>query len=274
LKAQARAEAWFASGMSSGGALCSLSVRSGLDSYLDSAGVACRQRSVDVALTIPDMWRVIEQQRARGGAGRRRRAHARAADGSLKRAASPKTKILLLAHIVRHAHPARAVRGSGEGARVALAQDCAQAFTGADYKGDPLADVSMFSFGPIKTAAALAGGVLCVRDPSIWPRCASASWRKPVQERGAFAQRTFKYAALKALTNPLMIGLRQGLRASRARTPRPRDPGLRAGFANWRTRILARIEGSRTHNTPPARAAAVLIGPKLNIETSANGSPL
>jgi len=36
LKAQARAELGFASGMSSGGALCSLSVRSGLDSYLDS----------------------------------------------------------------------------------------------------------------------------------------------------------------------------------------------------------------------------------------------
>jgi dTDP-4-amino-4,6-dideoxygalactose transaminase len=203
-RAQARAEAWFASGMSSGGALCSLSVRSGLDSYLASLALPAGSEVLMSALTIPDMWRVIEHHGlvpvpvdvdARTLAPRIE---------SVKRAASAKTKILLVAHLFGTRIPLEPYAQVARERGCLLLEDCAQAFTGPEYKGDPLADVSMFSFGPIKTAAALAGGVLCVRDADVLSKMRVRQLAQPVQERGAFAQRILKYAGLKALTSPML----------------------------------------------------------------------
>jgi perosamine synthetase len=203
-KAQQRAEAWFASGMSSGGALCSLSVRSGLDSYLEVLALPKGSEVLMSALTIPDMWKVVEQHGlvpvpvdvdARTLAPRLE---------SLQRAASPRTRILLVAHLFGTRVPLEPLSAIARERGWLLLEDCAQSFTGADSKGDPLADVSMFSFGPIKTAAALAGGVLCVRDAAILDQMRVRQLAQPVQGRGAFAQRILKYAALKALTIPIL----------------------------------------------------------------------
>jgi perosamine synthetase len=46
-------------------------------------------------------------------------------------------------------------------------EDCAEAFHGREYTGSGGADVSMFGFGFIKTATALGGAVLTIRDPSL-----------------------------------------------------------------------------------------------------------
>jgi dTDP-4-amino-4,6-dideoxygalactose transaminase len=205
--AQARAEAWFASGMPSGaggGALCSLSVRSGLDSYLAVLALPKGSEVLMSALTIPDMWKVVEQHGlvpvpvdldVRTLAPRLE---------CVERAASAKTRVLLIAHLFGTRIPLEPYAAIARERGWLLLEDCAQAFTGPDFKGSPLADVSMFSFGPIKTAAALAGGVLCVRDPDVLAKMRVRQWAQPVQGRLAFAQRIAKYAGLKALTNPLL----------------------------------------------------------------------
>lgn len=204
LKAQERAEAWFASGRSSGGALCSLSVRSGLDSYLDALALPEGSEVLMSALTIPDMWKVVLQHGlvpvpvdldVRTLAPRM---------DSLKRAASAKTRALLIAHLFGTRIPLEPYAEIACERGWLLLEDCAQAFTGPDFKGSPLADASMFSFGPIKTAAALAGGVFCVRDAEILAEMRVRQWAQPVQGRAAFAQRIARYAGLKALTNPLL----------------------------------------------------------------------
>lgn len=46
-----------------------------------------------------------------------------------------------------------------------LIEDAAQAFAGDFHRGDPAADVSLFSFGLIKRATALGGAIAVVRDP-------------------------------------------------------------------------------------------------------------
>jgi dTDP-4-amino-4,6-dideoxygalactose transaminase len=81
-----------------------------------------------------------------------------------------------------------------------LFEDCAQSFTGDQVRGDPLADVSMFSFGPIKTATALSGGVLVVRDRPILEKMRELQSAQPLQPRGAYAKRLLKYSGLVALT--------------------------------------------------------------------------
>jgi dTDP-4-amino-4,6-dideoxygalactose transaminase len=85
-----------------------------------------------------------------------------------------------------------------------LVEDCAQAFSGDFHLGDPAADFSLFSFGPIKRFTALGGGILVGKNQfdldqiahiiSTWPRKADA-W---------FFKRTMKFLALKLASTPLI----------------------------------------------------------------------
>jgi dTDP-4-amino-4,6-dideoxygalactose transaminase len=88
-----------------------------------------------------------------------------------------------------------------------LLEDSAQAFTGPEYKGDTRADVTMFSFGPIKTAAALAGGVLVVRDAAMVARLHEEQARYPLQSSSGYFWRLWKYSFLKGLTLPIPYAL-------------------------------------------------------------------
>lgn len=198
-----RVEEWFAPPGSRGGALCTLSVRTGFDLYLRELALPAGSEILVSALTIPDMWKIVEHH---GLVPVPVDIDGKSLAPSLelcRRAATPRTRALLIAHLfgTRIALEPYAALCREKG--WLLLEDCAQAFTGPDYRGDPLADVSMFSFGPIKTAAALAGGVLRVQDARIVEAMRATESTYPSQERGAFAQRLCKYAGLKALSYPL-----------------------------------------------------------------------
>jgi dTDP-4-amino-4,6-dideoxygalactose transaminase len=196
-------ERWFSS---SGDALCTLSIRSGFELYLEQLALPRGSEVLVSALTIPDMWRVIEHHGlvpvpvdvdARTLAPKL---------DSLERAASGKTRALLVAHLFGTRLDMQPYADLCQARGWLLLEDCAQAFTGPEYKGSPLADVAMFSFGPIKTAAALAGGVLIVRDRVLLQAMRAVHDTWPVQPNGAYARRILKYAGLKAVTSPLLYG--------------------------------------------------------------------
>ena len=88
-----------------------------------------------------------------------------------------------------------------------LFEDCAQAFEGRRYLGHEQADVSMFSFGPIKTATALGGGVLRVRDALLLERMRQVEAEYPVQSRWFFMQRLLFYCLLTFLGGKIVFGL-------------------------------------------------------------------
>ncbi|HMT85931.1 MAG TPA: DegT/DnrJ/EryC1/StrS family aminotransferase [Arachnia sp.] len=78
--------------------------------------------------------------------------------------------------------------------RLMVFEDAAQAYTGLADRGDAAADISGFSFGPIKPQTALGGGLLEVRDPELlsrmrriqdgWPRQQVADYRSRVRKFG------------------------------------------------------------------------------------------
>ena len=90
--------------------------------------------------------------------------------------------------------------------RLLVIEDCAQAFAGRQYHGHPDSDVSMFSFGPIKTATALWGAVLRVRDPELLERMRARQADYPIQTRRTYLRRLLKYAALKAFSTRPVFG--------------------------------------------------------------------
>lgn len=86
-----------------------------------------------------------------------------------------------------------------------VVEDAAQAYTGLADRGDAEADISGFSFGPIKPQTALGGGLLEVRDPELlarmrriqdgWPRQQVADYRSRIDKFG-WVRRLTRHPAL------------------------------------------------------------------------------
>lgn len=97
---------------------------------------------------------------------------------------------------------AAALRAKG----VFVVEDCAQAFAGRFYRGSPDADVSLFSFGPIKRATALGGGVAVVRDSAVAKSIAELLASYPALPPRWFRRRACKLLLMKALSTPVLFG--------------------------------------------------------------------
>jgi perosamine synthetase len=120
-------------------------------------------------------------------------------------AMSERTRLILVAHLFGgRIDLAPYVRFRSE--NVLLVEDCAQAWT-PEFRGSPEADISLFSFGPIKTITALGGAVAVLRDPGLAAALSAHLAGHPVNGNGWFARRIAKHAALKLVSHPLSYGV-------------------------------------------------------------------
>jgi len=187
-----------------GQALCCLSVRSGFDLYLAALGLPAGSEVLVSALTIPDMVRILERHELVPVPVDFELETLVPSRQALLRAASPRTRAVLVAHLFGARLDLDPLVACARERGWLVLEDCAQAFAGDAFRGSVGADVSMFSFGPIKTATALAGGVLRVPDEDLLGAMRSAQAALPLASTRAFALRCMKYAGLKALsTAPL-----------------------------------------------------------------------
>jgi len=132
---------------------------------------------------------------------------------ALRAALSPRSRVLVSAHLfgaVVEMEPSRAfAREHG----LLFVEDYAQSFAPGRFRGHGDYDVRMLSFGPIKTATAMGGGVLFVRDPVVRDRMERLQARYPVQPRGAYVRRLVKYGAMQLMAaRPLFALFRAGCR--------------------------------------------------------------
>jgi dTDP-4-amino-4,6-dideoxygalactose transaminase len=88
-----------------------------------------------------------------------------------------------------------------------MIEDCAQAYQGREFTGSAEADVSMFSFGVLKTRTALGGAVLLVRDVELRRRMRARLEAWPSSSRLEFGLKIARVAAIKALSTPIAYGL-------------------------------------------------------------------
>ncbi len=115
----------------------------------------------------------------------------------LEQAVNEKTRAIVCAQLIGSRIPLDDYLAFARKHNLVVFEDCAQAFTGDDFRGTPEADVSMFSFGPIKTASALWGGITRFKDREILARAAAIQERQPVQGRMKMLARVLKYFILR-----------------------------------------------------------------------------
>jgi perosamine synthetase len=124
-----------------------------------------------------------------------------------KAAISAKTRVVLIAHLYGAIVPLEPYAEVCQAHGLLLVEDCAQAFAGRQYLGYPQADVSLFSFGPIKSCTALGGAVTLIKDPQLAQTMQKLEQDYPVKSNGWFGRRLLKYLALKFLAEPTRLGL-------------------------------------------------------------------
>ncbi len=194
----------------SGQGIACRSVRSGFHLLLEALGLFAGDEVLVSAVTHPDMVRILE-------------AHGLVAvpvDLDLATLAprpelaellvTRRTRAVLVAHLFGGRFQMGPLVTFAMRHRLLLWEDCAQAFTGPGDTGDPSADVSMYSFGALKTGTALGGALLKVRDRSVLERMRSHQRRWPVQARSAYAAGALKFFAFKIATRPLAYGALAG----------------------------------------------------------------
>lgn len=186
--------------------LSCLSVRSSFDLLLTALNWPPGSELLVSAVTIPDMVAMIE-------------AHGLKAipidlcpeDLSprldlLQSAITPATRGLLIAHLFGGRVDLDPIAELARERGLLLIEDCAQAFRGPHDFGHPRADVSLFSFGPIKTATALGGALVRVQHGDLITQMAAIQAAYPLQSRVKYLRRIVKYAGLKFLSGPIAFG--------------------------------------------------------------------
>jgi perosamine synthetase len=84
-----------------------------------------------------------------------------------------------------------------------LVEDCAQGFSSPADHGSRAADISLFSFGTIKTMTAFGGALAVVRNPSVLRRMRATHARWPIQPTARYAAKVARAALLMGAQQPL-----------------------------------------------------------------------
>jgi len=183
-----------------------LSVRSGWDLWLRALGLRPGDEVLVSAVTHPDMVKVL-------------RGHGLCAVPvdldpetlapsfeALEAALTPRARVLLVAHLFGGHMDLEPVARFAREHGLLLVEDCAQAFRGPDLMGHPAADVSMYSFGTLKTSTALGGAVLRVRDQEVVRRMRRLQGNYPVQRRSEYAAKLIQVLCLLTFSRPWPYG--------------------------------------------------------------------
>jgi perosamine synthetase len=120
---------------------------------------------------------------------------------ALRRSITSSTRAVLVAHLFGAQIPMAPIIAVAREHGLLVIEDCAQAYDGGEYQGHPETGAALFSFGPIKTATAVGGAVLRVRDAEILEKMRCRQEACPVQAGARFMARLAKYSLLKAISS-------------------------------------------------------------------------
>lgn len=115
---------------------------------------------------------------------------------------SEKSRVFLVAHLFGSIINLEPYSHLCKKHNILLVEDCAQGFAGTNYYGYEDADVSFFSFGPIKSCTALGGAVTLIQDKTLVEKMKSIEEQYPCKGEFWFLKRVLKYFGLKFFSIP------------------------------------------------------------------------
>lgn len=208
-----------------------LSVRSGFDTLLASANFDPGSEVLFSELNIPDMERITRANGLVPVSVRSSGASGSIAAQSIEAKLSPRTKMIVVAHLFGRRECLQEVSAIAQRHNILLVEDCAQSFRHPRSFGETLADVSMYSFGPIKTCSCLGGAILRINHRPLARDFSAHHFQLVRQSNVEFAKRIAKYAFLKPFEHPFIFRLFYRLIEKSGRNPDAFIGGLARGFS-------------------------------------------
>ena len=182
-----------------------LSVRSGLDILLRALDLPRGSEVIVSAMTIDGILKIIAEHGLVAVPVDLQFETLAPAPEDVEFAITDQTRLVLIAHLFGTQIDMQPYARITEQHGLLLVEDCAQSFHGMPQGKSDVSDVAMYSFGPIKTATALGGAVLCIADGKLTKKMAQIQQAYPTQSTMAYFKRVVKYGFLKILSYRLPI---------------------------------------------------------------------
>lgn len=235
--------------------IAAYSVRSGFDLALRALGLEPGDEVIFSALNVKGMVRIVDEHGLVPVPLDLDIARMSPSADALEQAISPRTKVLVVAHLFGSRIDLGPLFAVARKHGLIIVEDCAQAFCGRGYRGHPDADLSMFSFGPLKTATALGGALIRVHDPALRARMRVIQSTYPVQPTTAQLKRIATFVALKLVTSrPVM--------AATYRLCRAKGTGYEDALADS-VRSVAPLKSAKRLRFQPSAAMLALMNRRL-----------
>jgi len=124
-----------------------------------------------------------------------------------KASISSRSRIFVVAHLFGAIAPLDPYIEICKSHNILLVEDCAQAFDGLRYLGHLDADISLFSFGSIKSCTALGGSITIVQQSNLAQKMREIEQTYSTKSALWFFKRVLKYLCLKSLSTPTIFGI-------------------------------------------------------------------
>ena len=200
-----------------------LSVRSGFDLLLSALQLPKQSEVLFVpGITIPGMVQIVEAHGLQP-VGVDPPSPMQMLPTKLGPFVTPHTRVVVISHLFGTIHKAGDLIREAQALGLLVVEDCAQSFLGSapkrslacawpmGFRGHEVSDVTLSSFGNIKTLTALGGGVARVRDGKLRARMKEIEGTWPVRSRGQRLWTVFRAVVSKLFLTPMLYGLMEAV---------------------------------------------------------------
>jgi len=181
--------------------LTCLSVRTGFDMVLSALNFPPGSEILVTNINIPDMFNIITGHNLTPVPIPVNKHTLNASPAEVEAAITPATKAILITHLFGGIMETDELIAIAQKHNLVIFEDCAQAYAGDIYDGNPASDIVMFSFGFIKTNTAVRGSIIKIRDNTLYAEVATRNEQYDKQDTKGYLQKLFKVTFVKLLTN-------------------------------------------------------------------------
>jgi perosamine synthetase len=184
--------------------LVCLSVRTGMDLVLNALNFPPGFEIIVTDINIPDMFAIINWHELTLVPIPVNKHTLNMSPAQVEAAITPATKAILITHLFGGIMETEAIIAIAKKYNLIIFEDCAQAYAGNIYDGNPASDVVMFSFGFIKTNTAISGAMVKIKDQALYEEVAARNGDYHQQNTAGYFKKLFKVMFVKLLTNKII----------------------------------------------------------------------
>lgn len=184
--------------------LICLSVRTGFDLVLSALNFPPGSEILVTNINIPDMFNIITGHNLTPVPISVNKHTLNISPTEVEAAITPATKVILITHLFGGIMETNVLIAIAQKHNLLIFEDCAQAYAGNIYDGNPASDIVMFSFGFIKTNTAVRGSIIKIKDNALYAEVTARNGQYPQQDIKGYFKKLFKVALVKLLTNKII----------------------------------------------------------------------